>query len=374
MNRTTFKHRFIFDGLCLLVFLAGVIFANVPADAASIQLPATGQTKCYDTFGSEIACAGTGQDGDLQAGVIWPEPRFVSNAKGTVSDLLTGLVWLRSITTPAVGECPRGRKLWKDTFSYVECLNSMGFGGRNDWRVPNINEMRSLIRQIPQDNVFIASRALNIFWTSTTNEQHPAYAAVPKGDELPKDYHLYVLPVSGGSGGLISLPRTNQTKSYIARDDGDLRMGVEWPSPRFAGNGDGTVTDRLTGLIWTKNAASPRPIACGRGLTKTWQGALDMVKCLNGNNYLGRNTWRLPNINELASLLDFSQFRPCLSADHPFIEVLHQQYWSSSNYVSLDSEADTPAKHYALSVNMMTCGVHDTDKDNEFAVWPVSSP
>jgi hypothetical protein len=215
---------------------------------------------------------------------------------------------------------------------------------------------------------------LNVFWTSTTNAQHPAYATIPKGDELPKDYYLYVLPVAAGDGGAVSLPKTGQTKSFFPRDDGELQTGADWPSPRFVDNGDGTAADNLTGLIWTIDAATAGQSVCGWGKTRTWQGALNKVKCLNANNFLGKNTWRLPNINELASLLDLSRFRPCLPAGHPFQKVQRQEYWSSSNYVSLDQEELVPSKYYALAVNMMTCGVHDADKDNEFAVWPVRSP
>ncbi|MGC9023085.1 MAG: hypothetical protein ACP5J5_08205, partial [Dissulfurimicrobium sp.] len=66
------------------------------------------------------------------------------------------------------------------------------------------------------------------------------------------------LPVLWQTGlamaGTISLPRTGQTQSYGARDDGALQMGATLPTPRFTDNGNGTVTDNLTGLIWLKNA------------------------------------------------------------------------------------------------------------------------
>ena len=46
------------------------------------------------------------------------------------------------------------------------------------------------------------------------------------------------------------LSKTGQATSWGAGDDGDLEGGVAWPNPRFADNGDGTITDNLTGLIW----------------------------------------------------------------------------------------------------------------------------
>ena len=50
------------------------------------------------------------------------------------------------------------------------------------------------------------------------------------------------------------VPKTGQTTSYGTREDGALQKGVAWPTPRFTDNNNGTVTDKLTGLIWMKNA------------------------------------------------------------------------------------------------------------------------
>jgi hypothetical protein len=57
-----------------------------------------------------------------------------------------------------------------------------------------------------------------------------------------------------GTYPLAPVPKTGQKTSYPPGDDGDLAKGVAWPNPRFTDNGDGTITDNLTGLIWLKNA------------------------------------------------------------------------------------------------------------------------
>ncbi len=67
-------------------------------------------------------------------------------------------------------------------------------------------------------------------------------------------------------------PRPVRPLSYDTRDDGALQKGVAWPTPRFTDNGNGTVTDKLTGLIWMKNAN-----AFG---TKTWAEALNAANGL----------------------------------------------------------------------------------------------
>ena len=66
-------------------------------DPHYMDIPKTGQFLCYDNEGNVIDCAGTGQDGDLQMGRASPDPRFTDNGDGTVTDNLTGLIWLQEI-------------------------------------------------------------------------------------------------------------------------------------------------------------------------------------------------------------------------------------------------------------------------------------
>lgn len=128
------------------------------------------------------------------------------------------------------------------------------------------------------------------------------------------------------------VPRTGQTTSYMLTDDGYLQGGVEWPNPRFIDNGDGTVTDNLTGLVWLKNASCI-------GM-RTWYRALvwDCKRLATGLCGLTDNSipgdWRLPNIEELLSLVDRGQFSPALPSENPFTGVQASYYWSSTTSVS----------------------------------------
>src|ERR1039457_87617 len=70
-------------------------FISNSAYAGTIQLPQTGQTSCYDANGNVINCAGTEQDGNVQAGVAWPNPRFTVSGD-CVTDNLTGLMWAKN--------------------------------------------------------------------------------------------------------------------------------------------------------------------------------------------------------------------------------------------------------------------------------------
>jgi hypothetical protein len=104
-----------------------------------IDLPDTGQISCYNTTGTTVACAGTGQDGEMRKGIAWPSPRFVSGAgteSGCMQDKLTGLMW------PKDGNPAGAAKTWQDALAYA---NGLILCGHADWRLPNVNEIESLI-------------------------------------------------------------------------------------------------------------------------------------------------------------------------------------------------------------------------------------
>ena len=148
-------------------------------------------------------------------------------------------------------------------------------------------------------------------------------------------------PAPISSGAPSPVPRTGQTTSYATGDDGDLERGVAWPAPRFTDNGNGTVTDKLTGLIWLKNANCANAAA-------SWQVALDLVAELNATGMMNSNScadtsnagshqtdWRLPNAREMVTLVDYGRSTfPVLPAGSPFTNTgAHggdYYYWTST--------------------------------------------
>ena len=348
---------------CLFLMLSHAVFAG------TINLPRTGQTKCYTLDGTEIACAGTGQDGEIQAGKAWPNPRFTVNSD-CVTDNLTGLMWARN------GNLPNNLLMWQGALDYAAQLNSSGgLCGYTDWVLPNFNELESLVNASePEPAAWLNVQGFynvqpDIYWTSTTDADIAFFARYVDmwngyGIVVGKDYSGYVLPVrSGQSGGVVLLPNTGQTISYSTGDDGDLERGAAWPNPRFTDNGTGTVTDNLTGLMWTKDANAPGFSSCEPGISKTWQEALDYAACLNSSSYLGYNDWRLPNKKELYSLIDISRFNPSLQIRHPFTNVQSDIYWTSTT-----SAYDTNS---AWFVDLWYGDVYDGSKYSFFYAWPV---
>ena len=360
-----------------------MIRALVSESSGFIGLPKTGQTTCYDSDGNVIPCEGTGQDAEHQSGVAWPSPRFKNNGDGTITDNLTGLMWLKD------ANC-FGLKKWKDALDTVADLNSnpgkYSCGGYvatyNDWVLPNINEIESLLINEGVSDVAAYLEAngfsnfqSNQYWSSTRyynpgggadyywtlNVENSFKSSQYSAISLP------LLPVRiANTWSPAPVWRTGQTSTYATGDDGDLQRGVAWPEPRFTENGDGTITDNLTGLMWLKNANCFEKA--------TWQGALNAVADLNenpskyecGGYAASYDDWRLPNRKELHSLVDVSNAWPALPSGNPFLDVQINLYWSSTT--SLDSSALA----WTINTRQGTIGTGIGDKtDYDFYIWPV---
>jgi hypothetical protein len=158
--------------------------------------------------------------------------------------------------------------------------------------------------------------------------------------------------------------KTGQTTSYAPGDDGDLEKGLAWPNPRFTDNGNGTVTDNLTGLMWFKDANYVG--------TEVWEDALSEISILNFFNIYGYDDWRLPNKRELISLTHDRYYSPAVpntagtgqwSEGDPFTNVQSNYYWSSTTYVLFTN--------LAWYVYMSTGHMNHNDKTNAYYVWPV---
>src|SRR5262249_5911841 len=118
--------------------------------------------------------------------------------------------------------------------------------------------------------------------------------------------------------------------------DGESRAGIPWPTLRFTDNRDGTVMDNLTGLIWLKNADHFGEV--------TWEQALVHARNLaSGSSGLTDGSipgqWRLPNIRELFSLIDYGSAAPIVPAGHPFTGVKSAIYWTSTTLTAVPTLA-----------------------------------
>ncbi len=293
----------------------------------------TGQTTCHDSYGHLQACKNSVQDAEYSLGIRWPEPRFKTN-NGTVLDELTGLYWSQDAN---IGEFPM---FWQEALDYIKKLNQKEYLGFSDWRLPNRRELRSLMSYqtrkpaLPENNPF-TNVFLGWYWSSTTALISPSHAWTVhmEGARMfygGKDQSYLVWPVRGQGNG--NLMQTGQTCCYDEAgeqiackktgQDGELQIGAPWPTPRFI-NDDNDIKDNLTGLVWSRNT----DLTSSRC---TWDDAFKAVK--KRQRETPEKHWRLPNINELESLVDCSQHSPALPADYPFSgsSPLKDGYWSST--------------------------------------------
>lgn len=324
----------------------------------------TGQRYCYDVSGHEISCPDTGQDGDIARGRPWPDPRFEAR-DDVVTDHLTGLVWSR---TANAAEYPL---TWPEAFGFIAEMNHGHMYGYGDWRLPNRRELRSLVSHqtrkpaLPEGHPF-RNVFLGWYWSSTTAVISPAHAwyVHMEGARMfygGKDQSFLVWPVRGAGNDLLAA--TGQTHCYgpqgepmpcqASGQDAALKHGRPWPAPRFVPQGD-RVIDRLTGLEWRREADLT-------GVAVTWIEALRAVRKLNGAT--AGAPWRLPNINELESLLDCGRHTPALPADAAFAG-LRDGYWSST------TSAYEPDWAWALYLDKGAIGVGQK-AGAHFHVWAV---
>lgn len=379
------KHpAFIATLACALLFIVAVGGSEASVGDAALRPPRTGQAICWDSSGDVINCAGSGYDAHYKAGIAWPSPRFSDNGDGTMTDRLTRLIWTKDAAAPTAGACTGYKAMdWTSALDYVVCLNSNNYLGHNDWRLPNINELESLVNAADSPQTWLSDKGfsdvqINSYWSSTTSAYQSDKAwtigmsdgsanAYAKGNSVD----TWVWPMRPGQSSRAPAPvwKTGQHIIYYPGDDGATQRGVSWPKQRFSANGNDTVTDNLTGLIWTKDAASPGPQACTPGTSMVMQEALNFIRCLNANKYLGKGDWRLPNRKELHTLTDYSEYGNALPAENPFIHVGGNDqggYWSST--------LDATIWHYdfAWSFGMDSGAINSSYRDYaDFYVWPV---
>jgi uncharacterized repeat protein (TIGR02543 family) len=413
--------------LSLMTLVAVMIFMPVFVYSGTVSLPKTGQTQSYYT----------GDDGDLQKGVTWPTPRFTDNGDGTITDNLTGLMWTQNAN-------PAGSTLnWYEALTYV---NSLSFANHSDWRMPNIVELESLIHSgQANQKTWLESQGFTnvmagdntVYWVSTAYVNYTGGAwgirmtdgsyyafhgdfGTSKSDTIMNSNNndisvqTYVWPVrcanssdndpgDACTGGTISLPKTGQAESEATGDDGDLQMGVAWPTPRFTDNGDGTITDNLTGFMWLKDTNCMATQGIDADGKVTWYTALDFITEMNDGTYsncnAGYTDWRLPNRKELLSVEKWigDQGITCGPSDNCMHDLwfaaegftnpgIWGRYWTSTTSAELSDKAFITW----LAVGMVERGMGNTVKnpnggvpggaagtgfdkstDGWFLVWPV---
>jgi hypothetical protein len=282
---------------------------TVKLSAQNYILPSTGQTKTYDAVGNVLTNLKPGdpfygQDGNYQKG---KKISYNDNGDGTVTDNVTGLMWAQEQSKEGKG--------WLEASEYCENLT---LGGYSDWRLPSIKELWSI-------------RDQSVGWPYVDTKY---FHLKSKDGAEQRDQHTW-----SSNFYLVDTPESKKRVAFIVNDwtghikalDGRryvraVRGGLYGVND-FVDNGNNTVTDKATQLMWSKNDSK-------KGMN--WEDAL---KYAEDSNYAGYSDWRLPNVKELQSIVDYSGVFPAIdtsvfniskitneaeNADYPY-------FWSSTS-------------------------------------------
>jgi len=270
----------------------------------------TGQYNCWNESGLSIPCSGTGQDGELQLGVT----RGFNLNPDTVTDVATGLIWQKCLSGQTSPSCT-GTSIKLNWISALNYCNTLTLAGKT-WRLPNIQELATLIRY-GTNPAYYTTTFLNgggSYWSSTTSSLSTSTAWI----------------ASWNSGTVFTFDKTNSTLYQVRCVSGPSRTIVN----NFTDNGDGTVTDHSTGLLWQKcSRGQTNDYVCsGIPTTSDWNSALNYCNTLT----LAGKIWRLPNIRELYSLVDTDKTSSPSINTFYFINTLALDYASSTTNLPVD--------------------------------------
>ena len=280
------------------------------------------------------ASAFSGQD----ASYFINQPSYTNNNDGTITDNVTGLIWQQDM----------GEKL-----TYEEAINkvkSVTTGGHNDWRIPTLKELYSLIEF---NGVVKGEKAITPFIDThyfnqpignvNTNDREIDAQTWSQtkyvGKTMNKDETVFGVNFVDGriKGYPVYNPRTQEpNKMYFRLVRGNTLYGQN----NFVDNGDNTINDKATGLTWQKSDSR-------KGMN--WEEALNYAE----NSTLGGyDDWRLPNAKELQSIVDYS--RSPQTTDSPAIDPVFQTsaiineggdrdypyYWTSTTHLDGPNPGD----------------------------------
>ena len=320
----------------MIRMVIAVLFFAVSAFAAPV--PDTGVTKCYDIAGNVITCPSPGQPFYGQDGNYSINPMSYTKLDGSgnalpdsamswvmVKDNVTGLIWEMKTNKDGVknyndphdadntytwydsnpatnGGDPGTPGSGTDTEDFIKALNDANYGGFSDWRLPTIKELAYIVNY----NISYPGPTINTSYFLNT---------VPSFYRSSTTYVLYTDFAWG-------VTFDYGYDDYYSKYDSYYVCAVRREQPGSLGsytdNGDGTVTDTYTSLMWQQD-----------GLTeKTWEQALSYCEGLSLGGY---TDWRLPTIKELRSLVDYSRDYPAINAIY-FPSTVSFFYCSSTTY------------------------------------------
>ena len=291
-------------GLIVLTLIS--TFAGAEVVDVSYPIVDTGVTTFYNNnqiiSEPKIGDDFWGQDAQFQNN----NPSYTDNGDGTVTDNITGLMWVQDM----------GEKMsYSEALSYSQKFELAGY---DDWRIPTIKELYSLIQFTGSVK---GEKALELFIDTEYFNQPIGNISLGEREIDAQTWSLteYVGKTMGGDETIFGVnfidgrikgypkydPKTKkENKMYFRLVRGNPDYGINV----FIDNKDGTITDNATGLMWQQSTEE-------KGYN--WKDALAYAENLTLGGY---DDWRLPNAKELQSIVDYS--RSLQTTNSPAIDSL----------------------------------------------------
>jgi Protein of unknown function (DUF1566) len=314
--------------IAILMILLMSVFIQVNADSndngkQKFTIVDTGQERCFNN-NIEIAYPSNnnsfyGQDAQYESN----PPAYHDNGDGTISDLNTGLMWQK---TPDFVK----RNL-ADSHKYADSLK---LAGHDDWRLPTIKELFSIADfngNMRTQTPYIDTRYFDFQYPDTSQGWRIMDAQYRSSTE-------YIGKTMRGEGSVFGfIFADGRIKGYPKGNRGAGRQyvrcvrGKNYGENDFKDNGDGTVTDWATGLIWMKIDSRK---------TMSWEQALEYAETLN---YAGHDDWRLPNVKELQSIVDYTRApdaedeKAQAAAIDPVFSLTEMESWFWTNTTHIEN-------------------------------------
>jgi len=294
-------------GKISFVVMLALTISGTAVQAQSYAIAGTGQVKAYNNT-TEIAVPESGQSWYGQsANYPGNQPSYTLNGDGTVTDNITELMWSQS---PDINN--DGVIDYSDKLTYYEAVASaepFSLAGYNDWRLPTIKELYSLIMfsGVDVDPQSVTGSAPFI----DTNYFRFAYGDMSAGERIidaqMATSTLYVSTTMGGQKTMFGVNFADGRIKGYPTDPSSLdpdgkkfyvyyvRGNSQYGQNQFTDNGNGTITDQASGLMWMQN---------DNGEALSWEEALSYAENFSFNNY---TDWRLPSAKELQSIVDYTR-------------------------------------------------------------------
>ena len=313
-------------GVICLSLIAAATTSGQPSGPPTYCIVDTAQVHCFSDRGQLLKAprpgeAFFGQDACYRS----CPPKYRDNGDGTISDLNTGLMWQK---TPDLKN--------KSTFDRaVAGARSFRLAGYDDWRLPTIKELYSLIdfngcvhSRTPQP--YIDTEYFDFAFGDTSRERiiDAQYWSSTEYGGTVMDGRRAVFGVNFADGRIKGYPPVTprgEMPRFVRYVRGNPRYGKN----QLVDNQDGTISDLATGLMWTQTD-SGKPL--------DWQHALAWAE---GLQTAGRDDWRLPNAKELQSIVDYTRAPDAAApgkrgpAVDPIFQVTETEsyYWSSTTHL-----------------------------------------